>query len=349
MQGGKRVATAVRTLAFQVLSRLSHEHFTSGAALARELQVSRSAISDALKEAQQHQVEIFSLTRRGYRLAAPLELLDVDIVRAGLGEVAHRVDVDVVSEIDSTNTAMLARAQNGAPSGCCLAAEIQTAGRGRRGRKWQSAFGASITFSLLWRFDRGAAQLGGLSLVVGLALVRALREAGVTRAMLKWPNDVLVDDEKLAGILIETSGDMLGPTAAVIGIGINVRLPAAAKESIDQPATDIAQQVDDDVSRNQLLAALLRELVATLTAFNRDGFAAFREAWIACHALHRREVTVSQADGNFVAEVTDIALDGSLIVEPLPAYRARMGRRVLLSSAEISVRATKPAPRVKVA
>lgn len=338
----------MRTLAFQVLSRLSHEHFTSGAALARELNVSRSAISDALKGAQQHQVDIFSLTRRGYRLATPLELLDVDVIRAGLGEIAHRVDVDVVSEIDSTNTAMLQRAHAGAASGSCLAAEIQTAGRGRRGRRWQSAFGASLTFSLLWRFDKGAAQLGGLSLVVGLALVRALRAAGVTHAMLKWPNDVLVEHEKLAGILIETSGDMLGPTAAVIGVGLNVRLPSGTKTAIDQPSTDVAQHVAQTVSRNQLLAALLRELVPMLTVFNRDGFVSFRAPWLAAHALHEQEVTVSQSDGNFAARVIDVAPDGSLVVEPLPAYRARMGRRVVLSSAEISVRAAKPVSRAKV-
>jgi BirA family transcriptional regulator, biotin operon repressor / biotin---[acetyl-CoA-carboxylase] ligase len=348
MQGGKRVERTMRPLAFQVLSRLSHEHFTSGAALAKELAVSRSAISDALKDAEQHHIEIFSLTRRGYRLALPLDMLDLDRVRANLGPAVKRVDIDIVTEIGSTNTALLARAHAGAASGLCIAAEMQTAGRGRRGRQWQSALASSLTFSLLWRVEKGAAQLGGLSLAVGLALVRVLRHAGVTRAMLKWPNDVIIEDEKLAGILIETAGDMLGPTAAVIGIGINVRLPAQTRAAIDQAATDMAAQ-GAPVSRNTLLGALLQELVPMLDAFGRDGFAPFHDEWVACHALHGAEVTVSQAEGNFDARVTGVTNDGSLTVEPLPAYRARLGRRVNLSSAEISVRAVKRGSPVRAA
>lgn len=323
----------------QVLARLSHEYFTSGAMLAKEFGVSRSAVSDALKEAQAQHIEIFSLTRRGYRLAAPLELLDVARVRAALGTLAHRVDVDIVPVIASTNTELLQRAQQGAASGMCLAAEIQTAGRGRRGRTWQSAFASSLTFSLLWRFEKGAAQLGGLSLVVGLALVRVLRAAGVDEAMLKWPNDVVVNGEKLAGILIETSGDMLGPTAAVIGVGINVRLPAAAREVIDQPVTDIAAHLNAQVSRNALLANLLRELITVLDQFNITGFAAFRSEWLQCHALHEQAITVIQGNDTFSAIVKDVAADGSLMVAPEAAYRAKRGARVTLSSAEISVRA----------
>jgi BirA family biotin operon repressor/biotin-[acetyl-CoA-carboxylase] ligase len=355
----------MRALALQVLSRLSHEQFTSGAALAKELGVSRSAISDALKEAEAHHIEVFSLTRRGYRLASPLELLDVDRVRIALGAAAHRVDVDVVATIASTNTEMLERAQQGAASGACLAAEIQTAGRGRRGRSWHSAFAASLTFSLLWRFDKGAAQLGGLSLVVGLALVRALRAAGVGDAMLKWPNDVVVRNRKLAGILIETTGDMLGPTAAVIGIGVNVRLPGAALKAIsreiDQPVTDVMAHAahTSQISRNTLLANLLRELVPALDQFNVAGFADLREEWLRCHALHEQPITVLQGEATFDAVVKDVALDGSLIVllesgaqgKPGAPPSPPLSPLMSLNSAEISVRAVHatPAARSKVA
>ena len=327
----------MRPLAFKLLAELSAEHFTSGVALAKKFNVSRSAISDALKDAAGAGVEIFSLTRRGYRLAAPIDLLDIDLVRAAIGDRAHRLDVDIVPTIGSSNTELLARAAAGAPSGTCVAAEIQTAGRGRRGRAWQSQFASSLTFSLLWRFEKGAAALGGLSLVVGLALVRALRKAGVNDAMLKWPNDVIVNGEKLAGILIETQGDMLGPTAAVIGVGLNVRLQDALKLSIDQPATDVASHLNVQTTRNELLTAMLRELVVVLDEFNEHGFKFFKNDWIAFHALHEQTVTARQS--NVVdreAIVKGIADDGALIVE----FSDQPGSAQTLTSAEISIRMT---------
>jgi BirA family transcriptional regulator, biotin operon repressor / biotin---[acetyl-CoA-carboxylase] ligase len=331
----------LRPLAFKLLTELSAEHFTSGVALAKKFNVSRSAISDALKDATEAGVEIFSLTRRGYRLATPIDLLDIDSVREAIGDKAHRLNVDILPAIGSTNTELLARAASGAASGTCVAAEIQTAGRGRRGRAWQSQFASSLTFSLLWRFEKGAAALGGLSLVVGLALVRALRQAGLSDAMLKWPNDVIVNGEKLAGILIETQGDMLGPTAAVIGVGVNVRLPPALKQSIDQPATDVASHLNVhlnvQIARNELLAAMLRELVVVLGDFSEHGFKFFKSDWLQLHALQAQIVTVRQIDVvDREAMVKGIADDGALIAE----FSDQPGRTQTLTSAEISIRMT---------
>ena len=331
----------MRPLAFKLLAELSAEHFTSGVDLAKKFNVSRSAISDALKDATEAGVEIFSLTRRGYRLAAPIDLLDIDLVRAAIGDKAHRFDVDILPSIGSSNTELLARAAAGAPSGTCVAAEIQTAGRGRRGRAWQSQFASSLTFSLLWRFEKGAAALGGLSLVVGLALVRALRKAGVNDAMLKWPNDVIVNGEKLAGILIETQGDMLGPTAAVIGVGLNVRLPDALKLSIDQPATDVASHLNVhlhvEIARNELLATMLRELVLVLDEFGERGFKFFKSDWLQLHAMQEQIVTVRQSNAvDREAIVKGIADDGALIVE----FSDQPGSAQTLTSAEISIRMT---------
>jgi BirA family transcriptional regulator, biotin operon repressor / biotin---[acetyl-CoA-carboxylase] ligase len=331
----------LRPLAFKLLTELSAEHFTSGVALAKQFNVSRSAISDALKDATDAGIEIFSLTRRGYRLATPIDLLDIDSIRLAMGDKSRRLDVDVLPTTGSTNTELLARAAAGAGSGTCIAAEIQTAGRGRRGRAWQSQFASSLTFSLLWRFEKGAAALGGLSLVVGLALVRALRQAGVRDAMLKWPNDVIVNAEKLAGILIETQGDMLGPTAAVIGVGVNVRLPPALKQSIDQPATDIASHLNVhlnvQIARNELLAAMLRELVVVLDEFSEHGFKSFKNDWLSLHALQEQIVTVRQSNAaDREAIVKGIADDGALIVE----FSDQPGRSQTLTSAEISIRMT---------
>ena len=281
-------------------------------------------------------VPIFSLTRRGYRLAEPLALLDIVEIRRRMGSSQQRLDLRLVDVVDSTNTALLQQAAAGAASGTCLAAELQTAGRGRRGRAWQSALGASLTFSLLWRFDSGASALGGLSLVVGLAVANALRSLGIA-AQLKWPNDIVVDDQKLGGILIETQGDMLGPTIAVIGIGLNVNLPDAIKHQIDQAVIDIVEATRDVAvrsparDRNVLLAAVLVQLVALLDQFQKSGFSPLRDQWRALNAHQGRMVDVVSGDSGFAAKVLDVGEDGSLIVE-------RAGVCTRLTAAEISVR-----------
>lgn len=330
----------VRPLTFAVLRELSDAHFTSGAEIAARHGVSRSAISDALKDADKLGVQVFSLTKRGYRLAEPLELLDIAKLRKALGTHQARLDVQLVDVIDSTNTALMNQALLGAASGTCLAAEVQTAGRGRRGRAWQSALGASLTFSLLWRFERGAADLGGLSLVVGVAVAQALRALGVD-AQLKWPNDIVVRDQKLGGVLIETQGDMLGPTAAVIGVGINVRLSDDFKGSIDQVVTDIATETRDTavpspaLSRNTLLARVLAELVDILDEFQRGSFAVFQDRWRALNAHEGRIVDVHATEGVFSARVVDVSAAGALVVD-------RTGARVALTAAEISIRPAGP-------
>ena len=328
----------MRPLAFSLLQDLSHEHFISGVRLAEKYGVSRSAVSDALRDASNAGIGIFSLTRKGYRLAAPIELLDVDRIRAALGVTAKRVDVEVLASIDSTNSEMMRRAIAGAPGGMCLAAELQTAGRGRRGRSWHSALGASLTFSLLWRFDRGAAQLGGLSLVVGLAVLRALRTLGDANLLdpdcagLKWPNDIVAGGAKIAGVLIETQGDMLGPTSVVIGIGINVNLSDTLKMNIDQPATDVITLCDQPPSRNRLLARMLQELVIVLDEFRQTGFSTFKAAWRDHHVLHGRPVRVLFADASAVeATVKDVADDGALIV-------LVKGKALHVTAGEVSLR-----------
>jgi len=329
----------IRPLTFALLRELSAEHFTSGTELAAKHGVSRSAISDALKDASALGVPIFSLTRRGYRLAEPLGFLDIDEIRRRMADRQQRLDLRLVDVIDSTNTALLQQADGGAVSGSCLAAELQTAGRGRRGRAWQSSLGASLTFSLLWRFEAGAASLGGLSLVVGLAVANALRLLGIA-AQLKWPNDIVVNDRKLGGVLIETQGDMLGPTIAVIGVGVNVNLPDVIKRTIDQAVTDIAEASADApvrspaLDRNVLLATVLAQLVELLDQFQKSGFAPLRDQWRALNAHQGRMVDVVAADTCYAARVIDIGEDGSLIVE-------RGSVRTVLTAAEISVRLTR--------
>ena len=318
-------------LTFLALRRLADGRFHSGEDVARSLGRSRATLSEALKRVPELGVEIFSVRGKGYRLAEPIEFLDAADIARRLQATAVRLEV--VDEIDSTSTRLLEMAAAGAPSGTCLAAEWQSAGRGRRGRSWVSSLGGSLTFSLLWRFERGAGHLAGLSLSVGVAVARALSACGVERVQVKWPNDVVAEFRKLAGILVETSGEMQGPSVAVIGVGVNYRLGEHALEQIDQPVTDVAHCASTVPSRSALLAALLAELASILSEFESRGFPAVRDAWRALHAYQGRRVRVlPPRETPFDADVTDVAADGALVVS-LPD-----GRTVSLSSAEISLR-----------
>lgn len=318
-------------LTFLALRRLADGRFHSGEDVARELGRSRATLSEALKRVPDLGVEIFSVRGKGYRLAEPIEFLDAAAIGRRLRDCGIRLEV--VDEIESTSTRLLEMAAAGAPSGTCLAAEWQSAGRGRRGRSWVSSLGGSLTFSLLWRFERGAGHLAGLSLAVGVAVARALAACGVERVQVKWPNDVVADFRKLAGILVETSGEMQGPSVAVIGVGVNYRLAARTLDQIDQPVTDVAHCASPVPSRSDLLAELLVQLAAVLAEFEAHGFAAVRDAWRAMHAYQGRRVRViPPRDAPFDAEVADVAADGALVVALAD------GRTASLSSAEISLR-----------
>jgi len=321
----------VSALTFQALRRLADGRFHSGEEVARDLGRSRATLSEALKRVPDLGVEIFSVRGRGYRLAEPIEFLDEAVIRRRIASTG--VTLQVVDEIDSTSTKLLEMAAAGAPSGTCLAAEWQSAGRGRRGRSWVSALGGSLTFSLLWRFERGAGHLAGLSLAVGVAVARALAACGVERVQVKWPNDVVVDFRKLAGILVETSGEMQGPSVAVIGVGVNFRLGETVLERIDQPVIDVAHCAPQPPSRSALLGEMLAHLAPALGDFESRGFGGVRDAWRALHAFQGRRVRViPPRDPPYDAEVVDVAPDGALVVA-LPD-----GRNVPLSSAEISLR-----------
>jgi len=324
----------VSELTFRALRELADGRFHSGEDMARSLGRSRATLSEALKQAPALGIELFSVRGKGYRLAVPIEFLDAASIEARLAKERSRVRLRVVDQVDSTSTRLLELAAEGAPSGTCLAAEWQSAGRGRRGRSWVATVGGSLTFSLLWRFERGAGHLGGLSLAAGVAVAHALAETGIERAQVKWPNDVVIDLRKLAGILVETNGEIQGPTVAVVGVGVNYRLGERAIDRIDQPVADVAGCASPAPPRSVLLAALVSHLGRALEDFDRRGFPGVREEWRALHAYQGRAVrVVPPRDPPFEARVVDVAPDGALVVE------AGDGRSVALASAEISLRA----------
>ena len=320
-------------LTFQALRALADGRFHSGEEMARSFSRSRATLSEALKRAPEMGIELFSVPGKGYRVAEPIEFLDAAAISSELARHDKRLRLEIVDEIESTSTRVLQLAAAGASSGTCIAAEWQSLGRGRRGRTWISRLGGSLTFSMLWRFERGAGHLGGLSLAVGEAVARALSECGVARVQVKWPNDVVVDLRKLAGLLVETSGEIQGPSVAVIGVGVNYRLSERVLDRIDQPVTDVWQCAEVAPSRSDLLARMLMTLAASLDAFDRSGFSASRDAWRALHAYQGRRVRVTPGrDAPFDAEVTDVGPDGALLVSTPD------GRTIALASAEITLR-----------
>lgn len=301
---------------FDLLRLLADGRFHSGAALARELGARTAAIQPALRELENLGLALVRVRGRGCRLAEAYEFLDAAALRAQLGPRARDFELELVDACASTNTLLLERARSGAPSGCVLACELQSAGRGRRGNSWQSGLGGSLTFSLLWRFGQGAAGLSGLSLAAGVAVARALASIGVAEVQLKWPNDLLHAGRKLGGILIELQGDATGPCAAVIGIGLNLHLRAGLRDAIAQPVTDLAAIAKQVPQRNRLLAAVLIELAPVLEQFAGHGFAPLRQEWMARHAHQGRPVTLALGEGRTVTgRATGVAEDGALLLE----------------------------------
>lgn len=320
----------MRTSSFAVLRLLTEERFRSGAEIGAALGLSRSMVWRAVRELEAHAVKVFKVRGRGYRLRSRFDALDAGAIARDFGRRHADLRIELLDECDSTNARLAARAAAGAPSGTALACELQRAGRGRRGRSWYSGLGTSLTFSLLWRFERGAGALGGLSLAVGVACIRAFRALGLDDVALKWPNDLVRGDGKLGGILIELTGDALGPTVAVIGIGVNVRIPEGARRAIGQPVADLSGARAP--SRNALLGELLAALAAALPVFARQGFGPFRGEWLRHHAYHGRRVRLIVPPRRTVEGVaTDIADDGALVV----ATRSGVER---FHSAEVSLR-----------
>ncbi|HEX2826691.1 MAG TPA: biotin--[acetyl-CoA-carboxylase] ligase [Burkholderiales bacterium] len=314
---------------FALLRLIADGEFHSGEALARTLDISRGTVWNAVRALEDADLAIYKVRGRGYKLAEPVSLLDARALRA------NGLHVEVVDAVGSTNTELMQRAASGAASGSVLATEWQQSGRGRMGRAWQAGIGRALAFSVLWRYAQGASALSGLSLAVGVAVVRALRAIGAGDVELKWPNDVLWRGAKLAGILVELSGDTLGPSAVVVGIGVNVRLSAAMRARIDQPAADLESACGGTLDRNAVLGAVLRELRDVLERFGVDGFAPLRPEWERYHAHQGKRVTVTLPGGATDSGVArGIAEDGALLFESGNALRR-------LHSGEISLRAVK--------
>lgn len=323
----------------RLLALLCDGELHSGARLAATLGVSRAAVWKLVGELRAAGVAVASLSRRGYRLVAPVELLDAARMRAGARSIGRELPrvLDVHFLIDSTNDSLHAAAPPLAGEAHIAVAEMQHAGRGRRGRRWVAPFGSGLTFSIAWTFAESPAELPALGLALGVAVAQELRALGAARVVLKWPNDLLLDGGKLGGLLTQLRQEAGGPATVVAGLGVNLALPDAARRAIAEPgalpATDLASALGDALpSRNLIAARLMLALQDALAGFAARGFAAVAADWAALDALRDTPVRIHQAgdvlDG--IARGTD--RDGALLVES-------GGRLVRVFSGDVSVRA----------
>jgi BirA family biotin operon repressor/biotin-[acetyl-CoA-carboxylase] ligase len=305
----------------------------SGSALASQLGITRAAVWKQIERLRALGLAVDGAAGRGYRLDAPVEMLDAARIETAISpEQRDRVGaIDVHWQIDSTSSELARHVGASMAPRACLA-EIQSQGRGRRGRLWRMPLGGGIAVSFLRRFEDGMATLAGLSLVAGIAVLRALADSGADGAALKWPNDVVADGRKLGGILVELGGDALGPCHAIIGIGINLRIGAGPGATIDQPWTDLAALTHGAIpSRNFVAGRVLSRLAEALGIFAEQGFSAFEHEYAEHDALRDREIAVSNGGENWTAIAKGVTSRGALKV-------MRDGAELHIDSGEVSVR-----------
>ncbi len=299
-----------------LLERLSDGRFHSGQALGDALSVSRSAIWKQINKLRKIGIDVHSVTGHGYRIPGGLSLLDRDRILGALSQDLPWLEeaLDIRFTVDSTNLEGMRLVQQGVDR-CLLLTEHQSAGRGRRGRRWVSPLGHNVYMSLIWRFQSGISALEGLSLMTALSVKQALSTFSLPGLAVKWPNDVLLDGRKLAGILLEVQGDVDGPCRVVFGIGVNTRIPEMMADAIDQPFSDISSATGRSVDRNAVVIALVERLVRNIEQFEADGFSPFRQLWQDGDAYQGRMVEVRSGEYVQTGRVAGVDGGGRLLLE----------------------------------
>lgn len=332
----RQAAHDPRPLVERVFRALADGRFHSGEKLAQHLGVSRSAVWKAAIKLRELGATVHAVRNRGYRLAAAGEPLDAALIRDALPRSvrARLRHIDVAWAVASTNTVLLERGFP--PHGECevALAEFQSAGRGRRGRAWLAPPGGAVCLSLSWTFAQMPRDVGSLSLAIGVCVLRALGRLGVAELQLKWPNDVLLADAKLGGILIELRAEAAGPACAVIGIGLNIALGVALVAQISATgvaATDLSAAGRSRPARNAIAAQVIDSCIDGLLDFERKGLRVFMDEWRRADALRGRTVTVLNGDERTRGLARGVDVTGALIVE------APQGVRKFVSG-EVSVR-----------
>ena len=301
-----------------ILNILSDGQFHSGTELAKKIGISRSAICKQLNNLTERGIKFSAISGKGYRLERVLQFLSAESIENDLSLTSLSLisELEIHDCIASTNSYLVNKSYQTINSGFVCFAESQTAGKGRRGREWISPFGCNIYLSILWQFENGPAAITGLSLAVGIAVIRALNECGIDNVGLKWPNDIYWQGKKLAGILIEVSGETSGPCNAVIGLGLNFYLPEDQAKSITQDWVDLSSIVADDPVkiRNKMAAVLLNHLMPTIANFEQDTLECYLAEWREYDCMKGKDVIIYRGKQVFSGVVDGIDNNGMLLL-----------------------------------
>jgi BirA family biotin operon repressor/biotin-[acetyl-CoA-carboxylase] ligase len=290
----------------------------TGVSLATYFGVSRKTIDEEIYRLATAGVQIEALRARGYRIKRRPDLLHAPTILQMLRPRTRRLlfDIQSLMETDSTNSHLMRQGASGAPAGQVCVAEMQTAGKGRRGKEWISPFAANLYMSLLWRFEHYSRGTDRLSLITALAVADALTALGAQSLALKWPNDLYWRYQKLGGILLESATQAGGGAYVVIGIGVNVRMPISAAEKIDQPWADLTAVLDGNVPpRNLLAARLLDTIVTAVHSFEHKDELNLPQAWRRYDYLYGEVVELENHAGRQRGTALGIDTEGRLLLD----------------------------------
>lgn len=312
------------TVPLTLIGILADGEFHSGEQLGEQLGMSRAAINKHIQTLKEWGIDVFTVTGKGYSLPAAMQLLNEQAINDRLdnGRLA------VIPVIDSTNQYLLDRMDT-LQSGDACVAEYQQAGRGRRGRQWFSPFGSNLYLSMYWRLEQGPAAAMGLSLVIGIVLAEALQEQGAPDIRVKWPNDIYLDDRKLAGILVELTGKTGDAAQIVIGAGINLAMRAPAADVINQGWINL-QEAGVSVDRNALSALIVNKMRTALVEFEQEGLAPFIERWARLDNFINRPVKLLIGDREIFGIARGIDQQGGLILEQDGVRKSWVGGEISL-------------------
>ncbi len=319
-----------------ILAKLQAGGFVSGEELGAQLGVSRAAVAKHIKQLQALGVDIHRVTGKGYRLAAPMSLLQHDAIEAAYREFSQRpVAFSCHFELDSTNTELLRQAQSKQLSAIpnVVVAEAQTAGRGRRGKSWLSPLGSNLYFSYAFVLEEGLQALMGMSIVAGIAVSTCLEDVFNIPTKLKWPNDIYADGKKLGGILVEVDGQPTGPVTVVIGIGLNLRLPEAAQQAITQPSIDL-HTLGATPNKNNLVAALTHHLNQFIAIKQTQGMAALLPLWQERDAFLGQSVVLSTGQSQWQGVCEGIDSQGGIVLRMDGEQKSYYGGEISLRQAK---------------
>lgn len=316
------------TVPLTLISILADGEFHSGEQLGERLGMSRAAINKHIQTLRDWGVDVFTVPGKGYSLPEPIQLLDENVIRSQL----KQGKVTVLPVIDSTNQYLLDRI-NELNSGDSCVAEYQQAGQGRRGRKWFSPFGANLYLSMFWRLEQGPAAAIGLSLVIGIVIAEVLHSLGADKVRVKWPNDLYLNDRKLAGILVEMTGKTGDAAQIVIGAGLNMVMRNVQADVVNQGWITL-QEAGVTIDRNILAVRLIKELRQSLTLFEQEGLSPFLGRWEKLDNFIHRPVKLIIGDKEIFGTSRGIDAQGALLLEQEGILKPWVGGEISLRSAE---------------